>query len=113
VRVVGLDVDAPRVAAINRGVSHIPDVPSARLAPLVQSGRFRATTDYATCAAADGAVICVPTPFTKMKAPDLSYIEAACRALAPHMDYVVEHLEYPDHARRKCSGFCDAGAIFS
>jgi UDP-N-acetyl-D-glucosamine dehydrogenase len=85
VRVLGIDVNVPRVAAINRGESHIPDVPSEKLAPLVQAGCFRAGTAYSDCADADAVVICVPTPFTKMKAPDLSYIEAACQALAPHV----------------------------
>ncbi|HSB70243.1 MAG TPA: nucleotide sugar dehydrogenase [Candidatus Methylomirabilis sp.] len=85
IRVLGIDVQATRVADINRGVSHIPDVPSAVLAPEVAAGRLRAGTDYALCAEADAIVICVPTPFTKMKAPDLSYIEAAATALAPHV----------------------------
>jgi UDP-N-acetyl-D-glucosamine dehydrogenase len=85
VRVLGIDVSAPRVETINRGESHIPDVPSEKMAPLVQAGRFRASLAYSDCAHADTVVICVPTPFTKMKAPDLSYIEAACRALAPHL----------------------------
>jgi UDP-N-acetyl-D-glucosamine dehydrogenase len=84
-RVVGIDVDAARVAQLNRGVSHIPDVPSDLLAPMVAAGRFAASADYARCAEADAAVICVPTPFTRMKAPDLSFIEAASRALAPHV----------------------------
>ena len=66
VRVRGIDVNEARVQAINQGKSHIPDVPSATLAPLVQAGQLTATTDYATCAAADALVICVPTPFTKM-----------------------------------------------
>ena len=85
VQVQGIDVNAARVQAITRGISHIPDVPSATLAPLVQAGRLTVSTAYADCAAADAAVICVPTPFTRMKAPDLSYIEAACTALAPHV----------------------------
>ncbi len=85
VAVVGIDVDPARTEAIMRGVSHIPDVPSATLAPLVQAGTLRATRDVAACAAAHASVICVPTPFTKMKAPDLSYIEAAVRAVAPHL----------------------------
>ena len=85
VRVLGVDVDAARVAAINQGRSHIPDVPSATLAPEVQAGRLHATADYADCAQADAVVICVPTPFTRMKAPDLSFIEVAATALAPHV----------------------------
>ncbi|MBI2116611.1 MAG: nucleotide sugar dehydrogenase, partial [candidate division NC10 bacterium] len=85
VQVRGIDVDPQRVHAINRGESYIPDVPSADLLPLVRSGQLRASTAYGECAQADASVICVPTPFTRMKAPDLSYIEAACRSLAPHV----------------------------
>jgi UDP-N-acetyl-D-glucosamine dehydrogenase len=84
-RVLGIDVDTKRAQAINRGESHIPDVPSQTLAPLVRVGRLSASTAYLDCAQADATVICVPTPFTRMKAPDLSYIEAACRSLAPHV----------------------------
>jgi UDP-N-acetyl-D-glucosamine dehydrogenase len=84
-RVLGIDVSGSRVQAINRGESHIPDVPSADLAPQVLAGRLTASTEYRECGRAEATVICVPTPFTRMKAPDLSYIEAACRSLAPHV----------------------------
>jgi len=99
VRVRGIDVNPDRVARLNRGESHIPDVPTTELAPLVASGRFTASTDFGECAAAEAVVICVPTPFTRMKAPDLSYIEAACRSLAPHVSpgslVVLQSTTYP------------------
>ncbi len=99
IRVLGIDVDPQRVQAINRGESYIPDVPSADLAALVQAGRLRAGTAYGECAQADASVICVPTPFTRMKAPDLSYIEAACRSLAPYVGrgglVVLQSTTYP------------------
>jgi UDP-N-acetyl-D-glucosamine dehydrogenase len=85
VRVLGVDIDAERVARLNEGASHIPDVPSATLAPLVRAGLLRATTAFAACAEADASVICVPTPFNRMKAPDLSYIVRASRSLAPYV----------------------------
>ncbi len=85
VRVWGIDVNAERVARINQGESHIPDVPTPTLAPLVRDGMLRATTAFAQCGDADATVICVPTPFNRMKAPDLSYIENASRSLAPHV----------------------------
>jgi UDP-N-acetyl-D-glucosamine dehydrogenase len=85
VRVWGIDVNTDRVARINAGESHIPDVPTTVLAPLVHGGRLEASTAFARCAQADAAVICVPTPFNRMKAPDLSYIEDASRSLAPHV----------------------------
>jgi UDP-N-acetyl-D-glucosamine dehydrogenase len=99
IRVLGVDVDAGRVNTINRGESHIPDVPTSELASLVRAGRFTATTAYRDCGGTDAMVICVPTPFTRMKAPDLSYIEAACRALAPHVGpgrlVVLQSTTYP------------------
>ena len=99
VQVRGIDVDPHRIQTINRGESYIPDVPSADLLPLVQAGRLSAGTAYEACAQADAMVICVPTPFTRMKAPDLSYIEAACRSLAPHVGrgalVVLQSTTYP------------------
>ena len=80
--VVGVDVDASRVAALNRGESHVEDVPSARLAPHVLDGRFRASTDYADLADAGAISICVPTPLRKTKDPDISYIVQAADCLA-------------------------------
>src|SRR5574341_1894084 len=85
VRVRAIDVSGSRAQAINRGESHIPDVPSADLAPQVSAGRLTASTEYREGGRAEATVICVPSPFTRMKAPDLSYIEAACRSLAPHV----------------------------
>ncbi len=64
-RVLGLDVNPHRVAAVNRGHSDIPDVPSELLAGLVASGALRATDDYSHLAEADIVLICVPTPFHK------------------------------------------------
>ncbi len=84
-RVIGIDTDADKVAAINQGASHIPDVPSVSLAPLVAARQLSASTRFREVQEAGAIVICVPTPFTKMKAPDLSYIEAAVTALAPHL----------------------------
>ena len=84
VRVRGIDVSLDRVARINAGVSYIPDVPTEVLAPLVAAGTLRADTAFQQCAGADATVICVPTPFNRMK-PDLSYIEAASQSLAPHV----------------------------
>ncbi len=99
VRVLGIDVNGHRVQGIKQGESHIPDVPSATLAPLVEAGRLSASTAYRDCAQADAMVICVPTPFTRMKAPDLSYIEAACNSLAPHVGpgslVVLQSTTYP------------------
>lgn len=81
-RVTGVDVDEGKVEALNRGRSYIGDVTDEELAPLVEGGRLSATTDYAALEDVDIIFICVPTPFDKMKTPDLSYVIAAAEGIA-------------------------------
>ncbi len=97
--VVGIDVDARKVASVQRGESYIPDVPSALLAELVAAGRLRATTDYAALRAADAVSICVPTPLNKTRDPDMSYVVDAATQVAAHAHpgllIVLESTTYP------------------
>ncbi|HEX5816173.1 MAG TPA: nucleotide sugar dehydrogenase [Methylomirabilota bacterium] len=81
-RVVGVDLDARRVAAVAAGRSFIEDVPAATLASLVRAGRLDATDDVTALKAADAIVICVPTPLGKSKEPDISFIVSAADAVA-------------------------------
>jgi UDP-N-acetyl-D-glucosamine dehydrogenase len=81
-RVVGVDLDARRVAAVAAGRSFIEDVPAATLAPLVRAGRLDATHDVTALKEADAVVICVPTPLGKSKEPDISFIVSAADAVA-------------------------------
>jgi UDP-N-acetyl-D-glucosamine dehydrogenase len=80
-RVIGFDVNSKVVDGINAGRSHIQDVPTARLAPLVSAGKISATTDPARLAAADVISICVPTPLSKTRDPDVSFVLAAADAI--------------------------------
>ncbi|MBU0491000.1 MAG: nucleotide sugar dehydrogenase [Chloroflexi bacterium] len=84
-RVTGLDVNPARAEAVCAGRSYINDVSTADVAALVQAGRLDATADYAVLDDADVAFICVPTPFTANKAPDLSYIVSAATGIAEHL----------------------------
>jgi UDP-N-acetyl-D-glucosamine dehydrogenase len=81
-KVLVVDVVEPVVAALNRGESHISDVESARLAPLVEQGLIRATTDYGNMKDADAILIALPTPLSRQREPDLSIVEAATRGVA-------------------------------
>ncbi|MFM7893409.1 MAG: NAD(P)-binding domain-containing protein, partial [Actinomycetota bacterium] len=81
-KVFGFDVADHVVTGLNAGKSHIDDVTPTRIAPLVQSGAFRATTAVSDIADCDVVFICVPTPFDKSKTPDLSYVESATRTVA-------------------------------
>ena len=68
-------------AGFDRGESHIQDVPSAVLKPLVTAGKITATVDAKRLAECDTVSICVPTPLNKTKDPELSYVVAASRAV--------------------------------
>jgi UDP-N-acetyl-D-glucosamine dehydrogenase len=77
-----VDVVEDVVAALNRGSSHIPDVPSERLAPLVEQGLVRATTSYEELREAEAVLIALPTPLSAQREPNLSIVEDAARRLA-------------------------------
>src|SRR5205823_7567240 len=80
-RVLLVDVLDDVVAALNRGESHIVDVPSERLAPLVERGLIHATTEYVEVGDADAIVIALPTPLSRQREPDLSIVESAAGRL--------------------------------
>lgn len=98
-RVIGFDVDVTRVAALNAGYCHIPDVDGALFAQLVERGAFTATSDFARLAEVDAVSICVPTPLRKTKDPDISYIVKATEDIAKTLHrgqvIVLESTTYP------------------
>lgn len=101
--VIGVDTDESKVAAVNRGESHVLDVSSETLAPLVKAGKLSATTSYEDLKHADGISISVPTPLRKTGDPDLSYILDAARKITPTlhspMVVILESTTYPGTTR--------------
>ena len=97
--VEGFDVSEKTVGILNSGQTHIKDVPSDRVKAVVESGNFHATSDESILDGSDIVFICVPTPFTKSKTPDISYIEKAtgtiARHLHPGMLIILESTTYP------------------
>ncbi|HEY8599289.1 MAG TPA: nucleotide sugar dehydrogenase, partial [Thermomicrobiales bacterium] len=96
---IGVDLRPDRLADLQAGRSYVGDVPDATVAALMADGRLRATADYAALAEADAITICVPTPLSKTKAPDIAAIVGAIGALAPHLRpgqlVVLESTSYP------------------
>jgi UDP-N-acetyl-D-glucosamine dehydrogenase len=84
-RVVGIDLDTRKVDHLNRGESYIADVHTDVVRQLVQDGRLRATADYSIITDVDAVIICVPTPLTQTKDPDLSYVLSAMESLVPYL----------------------------
>ena len=80
--VVGFDVDADKVAAINEGRSYIPDVATTDLSRVASSGKLRASVDMRGLGDVDIIDICVPTPLRKTRDPDLSFVAQALEAIA-------------------------------
>ncbi|MDQ2746606.1 MAG: nucleotide sugar dehydrogenase [Acidobacteriota bacterium] len=74
---VGFEVDTKKVGELNKGNSHIVDVPSENVQKILDSKKFEATTDFSKLKDCDVIIICVPTPLRKTKDPDMSYILAA------------------------------------
>ena len=82
--VIGIDVQDSKVAGLNRGESHVQDVPSSEIAKLIEEKRFTATTDFSVVRDLDTINICVPTPLRKTKDPDMSFIVSAVEEIAKH-----------------------------
>lgn len=101
--VTGFDVNARRVEQIYAGQSYIGGVSDAELSAKVKAGKLNATTDFGKLAECDVIVICVPTPLTKNREPDLTYIEKSAQAIAaslrPGQLIVLESTTYPGTTR--------------
>jgi UDP-N-acetyl-D-glucosamine dehydrogenase len=102
-RVLGFDVQQKVVDGINAGRSHVKDVTDAQLQAAVGAGRLSATTDTARLSEPDAVSICVPTPLSKFKDPDVSYIvaatEAVKRTLRRGQAIILESTTYPGTTR--------------
>lgn len=83
--VIGLDIDTDRVAALNSGHSYIEDVAAEELDGYVRTRQLVATTDYNQLRLCDAIFICVPTPYTTQRTPDLSAVTAASKGIAAHL----------------------------
>jgi UDP-N-acetyl-D-glucosamine dehydrogenase len=98
-----IDVSTDVVAALNRGESHITDVASAELAPLVREGRIRATSEYNELRNADAILVALPTPLSKQREPDLSILTGAVEQIAARLRtghlVILESTTYPRTTR--------------
>lgn len=98
-RTLGIDTDAVKTASLLRKESYIKHVPSATVAAAVEAGMLDASTDFARLRSAEAIVICVPTPLTVNRTPDLSFVEGTARSIARFLRtgqlVVLESTTYP------------------
>lgn len=99
IRTIGIDVDAKRVDLLNEGTNYIQDVKDEELKKLVDEGTFSATTDFSSLKHIDAVCIAVPTPLSKTKDPDITYILAVNEELKKYVHknlvVVLESTTYP------------------
>ena len=104
-KVIGFDIDASRVALLNRGESGMKHISGDGLAEAVADGRFAATSDLCGLDEPDAILIAVPTPITRNREPNLSFVENSTRAIAAALrpgQLIV--LEFDDLARHDPRG---------
>ena len=98
-RTTGFDIDPSKVEKLNRGETYLRTVPAERVQEMRKLGTFEATTDFSRLAECDAIIICVPTPLTKTRDPDLSFVVNSARAVARTLRkgqlVVLESTTYP------------------
>src|SRR5437879_6392294 len=99
VTVVGLDVDAAKVDSINQGRSYIRHIAEGTIAEVVKAEKLCASTDFGRVKEVEAVIICVPTPLSRNREPDISFILETGRAIASHLTrgtlVVLESTTYP------------------
>ena len=83
-KTIGFDIDPAKVAALREGKTYLLTVPADKLSKAIAAG-LKTTTDYSLAAKADALVICVPTPLTPAREPDLQFIHGTMESLLPHL----------------------------
>jgi len=84
-RLLGFDIDADKVSALQDGRSYLSHIEAGDIRAARDSGLFEATTDFTRANEVHAVLLCVPTPLTEHRQPDMTYIERTCRTLAPNL----------------------------
>jgi len=100
---LGFDIDPAKIAVLNAGRSYIGHIRDETIAALRDSGRFEATGDFARLYEVDAILLCVPTPLTRQREPDLTYVVRTTESIVPHLRpgqlVVLESTTYPGTTR--------------
>ena len=97
--VLGFDIDETKIEKLKNSKSYIKYIPESQIAAMNNSGKFRVTTDYERLKEVEVIIICVPTPLTKHREPDMSYVVSTAEAIKPHLKkghlVILESTTYP------------------
>lgn len=116
-KVIGFDVDERKIEMLGSGETYIRHQPGDLFKGLIDSGHLRVTTNFALASEADAILICVPTPLTQYREPDLSYVEQTAHTLALHLRpgqlIVLESTTYPGTSRELMKPILENGGLKS
>src|SRR5262249_20119723 len=102
-RALGFDIDHAKVEQLTAGGSSLAHISAASIAAVRSSGHLEATSDFARLGEVDAIILCVPTPLTRQREPDLSFIVSTTEAIAPHLRrgqlVVLESTTFPGTTR--------------
>jgi UDP-N-acetyl-D-glucosamine dehydrogenase len=114
---LGFDIDRAKVAILNSGGSYLRHISAASIAAVRQTGRFAATDDFARLAEVDAIILCVPTPLTRQREPDLSFIVSTTETVAPYLRrghlVVLESTTWPGTTREVMQPILERGGLRS
>jgi UDP-N-acetyl-D-glucosamine dehydrogenase len=115
--VLGFDIDGAKVESLNAGRSYLRHIGAHSIAALRQSGRLAATDDFARLGEVDAIILCVPTPLTRQREPDLGFIVSTTEALTPYLRrghlVVLESTTYPGTTREVMRPILEASGLSS
>lgn len=113
----GFDIDGPKITALNAGRSYIKHIPNKRIGGIRKAGKFEATSDFDRLRQMDVIIICVPTPLTRHREPDLQYIVKTGEEIAPRLRsgqlVVLESSTYPGTTREELKPILEAKGLRS
>ncbi|MEX2640667.1 MAG: nucleotide sugar dehydrogenase [Balneolales bacterium] len=109
--VMGFDIDQSKIDAINSGKTYIKHFGDENIQKLAASDRCDLSTDFSDVSKVDAVLICVPTPLSKYREPDVSYVEGTVRSMASHIKkgqlIVLESTTYPDTTEELIKPICE------
>src|SRR5688572_787724 len=116
-RVTGFDIDPKKIDVLNAGRSYIKHIPATRIRPLVKAEKLDASDDFAGLRRMDAIIICVPTPLTKFREPDLRFIEVTGESVARYLRkgqiVVLESSTYPGTTTEVLKPILERGGLKS
>lgn len=115
--VLGFDIDSHKVDLLNVGKSYIYHIDEACIQELSKSDRFRAITDFSYIKQCDVVLVCVPTPLTKHREPDMAYVIETAKAIQPHLRagqlIILESTTYPGTSKELIQPILEKGGYKS